>query len=99
MSQESQSATARIPKFETRQEEAEFWDTHDLTDYLDELEDVEVKFGDNLSGRVSIHLDADSLSKVCELACEKGISPAALMRTWVMEHLKASSSTSHRFRS
>ena len=99
MSQESQSTTTRIPKFATRQEEAEFWDTHDLTDYLDELETVEVKFGDNLSGRVSIHLDADSLSKVCELAGEKGISPAALMRTWVMEHLKASSSTSHRFRS
>ena len=96
MSQESQSATARIPKFATRQDEAEFWDTHDLRDYLDELEPVEVKFGDNLSGRVSIHLDADSLSKVCALAYAKGISPGSLIRKWVLERVESASADSSR---
>ena len=27
-----------IPKFKTLREEAVFWDTHDITDYLGELE-------------------------------------------------------------
>ena len=31
---------SRIPEFASREEEAEFWDTHDFTDYLDELEPV-----------------------------------------------------------
>ena len=31
---------SRIPEFVSREEEAEFWDTHDFTDYLDELEPV-----------------------------------------------------------
>jgi hypothetical protein len=28
---------SQIPEFATREEEAEFWDSHDVTDYLDEL--------------------------------------------------------------
>ena len=30
-------------RFETYEEAAEFWDTHDTTDYLDEFRTVEVK--------------------------------------------------------
>ena len=36
-----------MPNFTSIEEEAEFWDTHDFTDYLDELEPVEVKFADD----------------------------------------------------
>lgn len=32
----------RIPNFASREEEAEFWDTHAFTDYLDELAPVKV---------------------------------------------------------
>lgn len=32
---------ARIPDFRSLEEEAEFWDTHDLTEFEDELEPVE----------------------------------------------------------
>jgi len=31
----------RLPKFSTLEEEAEFWEHHSLTEYMDELEDVE----------------------------------------------------------
>ena len=37
----------KIPKFANRQEMAEWWDTHDVTDYLDELEPVELRFADD----------------------------------------------------
>lgn len=41
---------AEIPKFTTKQEEAEFWATHDATEFLDETEAVDVIFVDARSG-------------------------------------------------
>lgn len=34
---------AKIPDFETRQDAAEFWDTHDSTEYLDDMEEIDVE--------------------------------------------------------
>ena len=88
MSQDSQHTDNRIPEFGSRQEEAEFWDSHDFADFWDELEPIQIEVGDNLACRVSLRLDADSLEEVCILAHEKGISPGTLIRTWVKERLK-----------
>ena len=88
MSQDSQHTDNRIPGFATRQEEADFWDSHDFADFWDELEPIQIETGDNLACRVSLRLDADSLGEVCILAHEKGVSPGALIRTWVKERLK-----------
>lgn len=38
-------AHGRIPSFNNVEEEAEFWDTHDVTDYLDEAPSVKVVYG------------------------------------------------------
>ena len=35
MNQDSQHTDNRIPEFATRQEEAEFWDSHDFVDFWD----------------------------------------------------------------
>jgi hypothetical protein len=42
---------SKVPEFTSREEEAEFWDTHDVTDYLDELRPVRVRFAPTLSLR------------------------------------------------
>lgn len=34
---------SRIPAFASREEEAAFWDTHDITEYLDELKPVAMR--------------------------------------------------------
>jgi len=34
---------SRIPDFKSRQEMAEFWDTHDFTDYMDEFKPIKVR--------------------------------------------------------
>ena len=34
----------KIPKFKSIEEERRFWDTHSVTDFLDELEFVDIKF-------------------------------------------------------
>ena len=31
----------RLPRFKNKTDEAEFWATHDVTDYWDDFEDVE----------------------------------------------------------
>lgn len=93
MSQDSQHLDSRIPEFATRQEEAEFWDSHDFADFWDELELIQIETGDDLARRVSLRLDADSLGSVCVLAHEKGVSPGTLIRTWVKEHIEDASHT------
>jgi hypothetical protein len=35
------SENRKIPEFESYEEMAEFWDTHDLTDYLEQTEPAE----------------------------------------------------------
>lgn len=38
-----------IPQFTSREEEADFWDTHDMSNYWSELEPVELKVAENLA--------------------------------------------------
>ncbi|HEY7348021.1 MAG TPA: CopG family antitoxin [Ktedonobacterales bacterium] len=50
--QKSEQHPSRIPHFASREEEAAFWDTHDITEFEDELEPVKVRFGKHLSEEV-----------------------------------------------
>ncbi|CAN5608299.1 hypothetical protein BH09CHL1_BH09CHL1_02460 [soil metagenome] len=34
----------RVPDFSSREEEAEWWDTHSFVDHLDELEPVQIQY-------------------------------------------------------
>jgi len=78
---------SRIPVFANRQEEADFWDTHDITDYLDELKPVKVKFAKNLSQGITIRFDAETLEELREQAHSKGMGPTTLARMWILERL------------
>jgi predicted DNA binding CopG/RHH family protein len=78
---------SKIPVFANRQEEAEFWDTHDTTDFEDEFKSVRVRVS-KLSEGITIRLDPGTLEAVRSLASEKGIGPTTLIRMWVMERLK-----------
>ena len=79
---------SRIPEFRTIEEEAEFWDTHDTTDYEDEFKPIKVRFADKLFDRVTIPVDADTLAQLDALAREEELNATALARRWVLERLK-----------
>jgi predicted DNA binding CopG/RHH family protein len=79
---------SHIPEFANYQEEAEFWDTHDTTDFEDEFKPVRVRFAKNLSEGITIRLDQATLQKVRQVARDKGIGPTTLMRIWIMERLE-----------
>ena len=60
-----------IPKTDSIQELAHFWDTHDLTDFEDELEDMNEPVFDTL---VSIQLAPEEFEVIEMLAKSRGIS-------------------------
>ena len=72
----------------TREELAKFWDTHDFTDYLDELKPVTVSFAKNLSEGITIRFDPGTLGKLRQISRKKGIGPTTLARMWILEHLQ-----------
>lgn len=79
----------KIPQFKTEQEEANFWDSHDSTDFLDETEAVNVIFVDARPAmkQISLRLDPSVIDKLKSLAVGKGIGYQTLIRMWVMERL------------
>lgn len=74
-----------IPQTDSIQELADFWDTHDLTDFEDELEEVTETIFENL---VFIQLKPEELEIIETLAKPRGISPANLIREWVLKHIE-----------
>lgn len=77
----------RIPAFASREEEAQFWDTHDTTDYEDEFTPVPVRFAKNLSRGITIRFDDATLAQLREEAHAKGLGPTTLARMWILERL------------
>jgi predicted DNA binding CopG/RHH family protein len=78
----------RIPEFTSIEEEAEFWDTHETTDFEDEFTPVKVRFAKHLSEGITIRLDPDTLAQLRSRAHEKGIGPTTLARMWILERLQ-----------
>jgi predicted DNA binding CopG/RHH family protein len=67
---------------------ARFWDTHDLTDFEDALEEVpESVFERHAEEPVTIHLPAAEVEVVKRMAEAKGMGHTALIREWVLEKL------------
>ncbi len=79
----------RIPTFNSREEEAEFWDSHDTADFEDEFERTNVRFAKNLSQCITVRFTADTLEVLRATAQKKGIGPTMLARMWILERLEA----------
>lgn len=75
-----------ISKASSYRELGEFWDTHDLADYWDQTQAVEVTL--NLESEVTYYaLERDLAKQVRRLAQQRGISPETLLNLWVQEAL------------
>ena len=79
----------KVPKFKTLEEEAEFWDTHSLAEYWDELESVEGPLIDARPPKklVSIRFDEALIAAAKRIARGKGIGYQTLLRMWAYEGL------------
>lgn len=73
-----------LPKIDSIEELAEFWDGHDLTAFEGELEEVaEPVFVRGTA--VTVPLDSHEAEAVERMARAKGISPEELIRGWVVQ--------------
>lgn len=80
---------SRIPEFASRQEAADFWDTHDFTDFDDETTPVTIRVRKPLNAAINVRLDADTWTYLQHAAAEKGIGPTTLARMWLIERVRA----------
>lgn len=77
-----------IPKTDSIRELAEFWDTHDLTEFEDQLEEVsEPVFARQMADGIRVPLTPDERAAIRRIAADRGVAEAMLIREWVKEKL------------
>jgi len=76
-----------ISKARTLEEIADFWETHDLTDFEDQTHEVEIEV--RAVRRKRVTLAPELAVKVDELARRQGVSAETLVNLWVAERLQA----------
>ena len=85
---EKRMTIPKIPHTDSLEALAKFWDTHDLTDFEGELEEVrESIFERRPEKTVTIQLPVEEVEAVKRLAQSRGVQPAILIREWVLEKL------------
>ncbi|MBN1509191.1 MAG: hypothetical protein JW955_20265 [Sedimentisphaerales bacterium] len=81
----------KIPQIDSIEELAKFWDTHDITDFEDELEEVEEPVFDRGTQAVMrIRLLPEQAEALKRIARSRGMDEADLVKEWVSEKLRAS---------
>jgi predicted DNA binding CopG/RHH family protein len=79
----------RLPKTDSIKKLARFWDSHDLTDFEDELEEVTEPVFERRTV-IPLKLDSAEAKAVKKIAKTKGVPDAELIRRWVREKIRAS---------
>ncbi|MDQ2806992.1 MAG: BrnA antitoxin family protein [Chloroflexota bacterium] len=80
---------ARIPEFKNEQEEADFWDTHSVADYLDELTEVDpqTEFPPAAGVPIPLRLERETVAQLRTVARRQGVGYQTLIRHWLLERL------------
>ncbi len=77
-----------LPNTDSIEQLARFWDTHDLTDFESELEEVPGAFSRDSS--ITLHLQSNDAEAIRRIAKTKGVSESELICAWVHEKLQIS---------
>jgi hypothetical protein len=83
---ETPMKNSKLPKIDSIEKLAEFWDTHDLTDFEDVLEEISEPVFVRGSA-IPVYLNSRESKTVQQMARAKGVSPEELIRTWVVQQL------------
>jgi CopG antitoxin of type II toxin-antitoxin system len=82
-------STQQIPRTDSIQELANFWDSHELTEFESELEEVsEPVFARRKV--IPLNLESAEIEAVRKMAEAKGVADVELIRGWVREKIHAS---------
>ena len=82
--------TKKIPKFKNYKEEAKFWDTHDISDYIDEMKFVDVEFmpRQKREESMTIRVEPELKKRLDQIARKNNISLSTIARLWLIERLR-----------
>ena len=78
---------AKLPKFKNDDEFADFVDTHDMADYWDEFEDVEVKVKRPKKKAITIRLYPYLIAETKRYAAKYGMPYQTLVGQWLAERI------------
>ena len=81
----------KLPKFENEEAAAEFFDTHDLADYWDdmmEVDDIIVEV-EIPRKQVLLRLPLPIIEQLKTVAAKEGMSHQSLIQQWILEKLDA----------
>src|SRR5260370_33690564 len=78
----------RLPRMDSIEDLARFWDTHDLTDFEGDLEEVRQPVFVRAKGTMlTVSLKASEAQRLKRIASSKGLKDTALLRQWIVERL------------
>ncbi len=86
--------TQELPKTDSIEELARFWDSHDVTDFEEDLEEAtEPVFVRARGTSLSIDLQPIEAQHLKQIARSKGVKGTTVVRQWILERLHESSWT------
>lgn len=77
----------KIPKFDSYEEMAAFWETHSLADYWDQTESVDFDFAPEARRQYLVGVDREVLARVQRLARTRGVSIESLVNLLLEQRL------------
>src|SRR5260370_16711552 len=81
----------KLPNTDSIEELARFWDTHDLTEFEEHLEEVGEPVFVRIKGRsLSIDLQPAEAQRLTKIARSKGVKETSVARQWIVERLRQS---------
>jgi hypothetical protein len=85
---ETMTKSRHIPQTDSIEALAAFWQSHDVTDFEDELEEVNAPVFERLaSATIQIELPVKEFAAIQRIAQEQHLDYSELIRDWVLEKL------------
>ena len=85
----ARNTSKSLPKFESLDELVEFFDTHDMGEYWDQM--PEAHFDINIKTKKHlVAIDEEIVPRLDEIAKSKKVSSVRLINTWLREKIETS---------
>jgi predicted DNA binding CopG/RHH family protein len=77
----------QLPRFANDREEAEFWASHSVEEFADELQDLDVQIRPSRTEQIALRLYKDDLEALKRMAKHRGVGHTTLVRSIVEQWL------------
>ena len=82
------SVRAKLPDFATLEQEAQFWDTHDTTEFEDEWESNDLEVARPVMHRLSVRLEGPVFHGLVAVAKRRGMPTSTLAAALIREAIE-----------